>query len=447
MTSPAVREPAHHLFVYGLVVICGLAAADFLGLPGGASVGQLMLLAGLPFWANALLARQAPLFDPNGKAAVAVILTCCTALAGLAFFSATYAAEPLRVARVVLTMLAALAMFTFLAGTLTRSRVLPLIATLAGAISVIAILTILAVLIEPFREIVFGGSADRSSGTFKNPNQFGIVISTVFPVTLGLLVAARGRLRLFAFVCLALLLVGLLFSGSKANLLLTSASATVFVLVMSTLTFKGVERTLAIFMALIGIVIMAILGILLLQAFNPRALMLITVFFSPDQSLPSLDSRRDLWDISIATFLANPWSGEGAGQFILEKIDGTVISHSHNLFIDFARTLGAPGLVFIFVLIVTVVLSLVSTVLGLFARTLSTGRKALLLGTAIGTGNYILANFSSESFGPSTSPFFWLVLFLFFLLRGESMRARNDALLTPPPKPLVLLFSDRSQKA
>lgn len=446
MMSPAAREPAHGAFLYGLFVICALVAADFLGLPGGASVGQILLLLGMPVWANAMFARRNSLLDPNGRAAVAAILTCTIALAGLALFSATYADQPIRVARVILTMLASLAMFTFLAGTLTERRLYPLVATLAGAMALVSILTIVAHFVPPLTDLVFKDGSDRSSGTFKNPNQFGMVISTVAPVTAGLFLAARGKRRLIIFGCLMLLLAGLLFSGSKANLMLTGSSLAAFALVMGATSFRGVERTFVIFLSILGIVAALILGIALLQIFNPRAYLLITVFFDPNQTLPSLNSRQELWNDSIAIFMARPWFGEGAGQFLRVAIDGELVSHSHNLFIDFARTLGAAGLVFISVLVATVLTMLATTLLGLFGRDFGRFRiRALLVGAAFSSGNYVLANFSSESFGPSTSPFFWLALFLFFILRGEMLR--GSVIHMPPPKPLVLLFSDRTQKA
>ena len=432
MTPSAVREPAHGAFVYGLVVICALAAADLLGLPGGASVGQIMLLLGIPIWANALFARRSEVLDPNGKGAVAVILTCTMALSVLALFSATYADDPFRVARVMLTMLSSLAMFTFLAGTLTKRRLYALIATFAGALAVVSLLTIVAYLFPPLRELAFQ-SVDRSSGSFKNPNQFGMVISTIVPITVGLLLAVRGKRRLFILLCLFLLIAGLLFSGSKANLLLTGGSLAAFALVMSTTSFRGVERTFAVFLSILGISVALALGIILLQALNPRALLLITVFFDPNQSLPSLDSRRELWSDSIAIFMAHPWLGEGAGQFLRIAIDGEVISHSHNLFIEYARTLGAAGLVFVFVLVLTIVLMLANSMLGLYRRDIGRPRsRALLVGAAISSANYVFANFSSESFGPSTSPFFWLVLFLFFMLRADFLRNHSARVPVSP---------------
>ena len=245
------------------------------------------------------------------------------------------------------------------------------------------------------------------------------------------------------------MLIGLLYSGSKANLFLTVATSGVFLFIMGAKSFKGVERTFVLFLSIIGFAAIAIIGIMVLQVVNPRAFRLITVFFDPDQTLPSLEARRQLWDIAIATFLANPLTGEGAGQFMREPIYPKVVSHSHNLFLDYARTLGAPGLVLIFVLVSTVLLSVITTVIGLLNQDMSRGMRALVLGSAIGSGNYVVANFSSESFGPSTSPFFWLLLFLFFALRSASYKEKAHApLVTPPPKkPLMLLFSDRPQKA
>ena len=443
MTARFGREPTQGAFLYGLVVICALAAADFLALPGGASVGQVMLLLGLPFWVNALFARRhVQLFDANGGTAVTIILTCVTALTLLALFSATYTDYPMRVGRTVTTMLAAVAMFTFLAGTLTRARIAPLIATLGGALAFVSLMSTAAYFLPDLREFFFL-QTDRSSGTFKNPNQYGIAISTVLPVTLGLFLASKGMLRLFCLACIIAMVMGLFVSGSKANLLLLGLSMTMFALIMGAISFRGVERTFVIFSLLIGLALTLIAAIAVLQILNPRALFLINVFFDPNQSVPSLVSRRFIWDLSIEAFMLNPWLGEGAGQQIRIKPDGEVISHSHNIFLDAARTLGAAGLVFMSLVIVTVVTMLVTTVLGLLSRDFGRPRtQALLLGAAVSSGNYVLANMSSESFGPSTSPFFWLVLFLFFMLRGEILRSHR----MPTLKPLLLLFGKHASR-
>lgn len=422
MTAAARRDPAQGLFVYGLVVICALALADMLGLPGGTSVGQLMMLAGMPFWANAVLARQGRLFDPLGRAMLAVILSSVVLLSLLALFSATYAAEPVRIGRMLMTMIAALAMFAYVAGTLTERRMAVMLAVVCGAVAAISIVSIAGYASGTVRSLVFG-DGDRAFGTFKNPNQYGIVISTVAPVAAGMMLAYRGQVRNFAFLCLMLMLAGLLLSGSKTNLLLTGASLTGFAVLIAVSSFRGIERTAAMLLTLAAVVLALVAAYYLLKAVNPRAVMLLGAFFDTDRSVPTLTSRQQLWSESIAIFGANPWRGEGAGQFLQYSISGEIISHSHNLFLDYARTLGAPGLILIGLIVGAALFTFAMTVLGLLlGGPVNPGKRALLFGLAMSGANYIGANMVSESFGPTTSPFFWLSLMTFFLLRGTVMR-------------------------
>lgn len=104
------------------------------------------------------------------------------------------------------------------------------------------------------------------------------------------------------------------------------------------------------------------------------------------------------------------------------------ITHSHNLLLEYARTLGTLGLLTVAVLIITIVVMLVTTVLGtmLYAPDRKSLRP-LLIGLALSSGSYVLANMSSESFGPSTTPFFWLILFTFFAVRAETLKERGSA--------------------
>lgn len=426
MTEASGREPAHGLFQYGLFVIAAIAAADLLGLPGGASVGQLLLLAGIPFWAIFVAARRAPLFDPAGSVAVSIILAAALGIATVAMITAIWAAEPFRVFRVFVAMIAALAVYCFAVGTWNERRMIHLAAFLVAAIGAVSLLSIAGALYEPLAVRIFNGT-DRAHGTFKNPNQFGMVISTIGPVAAGLALSVGGRIRLLSILSLVAMLVALQLSGSKANLLFTGAGLAMFAILAVILRFRGVERLFFGSITLAALLALGVAGASILEVLNPRAAALLSAFFNPELTVPSIQSRQFLWQESLRIFNENAWLGEGAGQPLLSDQSGKTISHSHNLFLDYARTMGAAGLVLAVILIGTIVIILVTTLLGeLFRASGDNTYQLLLVGSALGAGNYLAANQFSESFGPSTSPLFWLVLFLFSAVRGHIRRSVSD---------------------
>ena len=86
-------------------------------------------------------------------------------------------------------------------------------------------------------------------------------------------------------------------------------------------------------------------------------------------------------------------------------------THSHNVVIDHLRMLGVPGGIGITVFIAATLTMLLIAVREAFmfgrAQTVDRG---LMIGFALGSVAYIAANMLSDSFGPSTSPIFWIVL-------------------------------------
>ncbi|MCY1489018.1 hypothetical protein D9M68_227280 [compost metagenome] len=74
------------------------------------------------------------------------------------------------------------------------------------------------------------------------------------------------------------------------------------------------------------------------------------------------------------------------------------------------------------VLLVVVILAgaVVPTVIGQGKSKYATSTNGMLLGSAVCVWNYLVANQMSDSFGPSTAPFFWIPLAL--LISYRSMR-------------------------
>ncbi|TIO48930.1 MAG: O-antigen ligase family protein, partial [Mesorhizobium sp.] len=96
---------------------------------------------------------------------------------------------------------------------------------------------------------------------------------------------------------------------------------------------------------------------MMLQFLNPRAYKLLSLQLSGGEA-HSIVSRQRLWSISIDLGLSHPFMGVGAGQWV-----GDIAPHSHNLFIDYFRTLGVPGLALVVIMVLLVVGYLISAVL------------------------------------------------------------------------------------
>lgn len=416
---PATRtRTAEGLFLCGVGVVFLMAAADYLGLPGGANVAQIALLGLMPFWANAAMARRTPVFSASSWMVAAMVLILAGGLLCWSLFSGTYAPETLRIGRPILTMSMAFAMCTFVVGTLTEERLKVLILSLAIALSLLSVLSLLGYLNGTISAHVYYGT-DRSYATFKNPNQYGMVLSTTLPLIAAFAVVTTGRVQKWGIAAVFAMLLGLILSGSKTNLLLTGSNLLILSSLIAIVYFQGQRRFLALSVVLVlGLCALAA-GVWTMSVLNPRAFELLTAFIDTDRSVPSLNSRQHIWSVSFEVFNSNPIFGEGAGQPIQVEPDGERFSHSHNILIDYARTLGTPGLVAMGVLCGTVVAFAILSILAIvMLRPGNPGLRCLTIGAALGSINYIAANFTSESFGPSTSIFFWMVLFLFLYMHG-----------------------------
>ena len=269
---------------------------------------------------------------------------------------------------------------------------------------------------------------DRSSGLFKNPNQFGIIASMGIPFATAFLF--QYRKTALALLILLAVTVGLLLSGSKTNIIISTA------LLFASLMYCLIIARRAGFLLIITPVMALLLwlfGLPLLEFFNPRAAHILTELLVEDngQSNRTVDQRFEMWQHSIDVMKSSPLFGAGTGQ----KIDvvSQIHSHSHNLFMDLGRTTGIPGLVggMLFILascwLAVRSLARLSDLPGTLGKHLH--GRALIVGAAFATLSYVLSNQMSDSLGPSTSVFFWLTIGV-LLRRNDLIFFGNETILT-----------------
>jgi O-antigen ligase len=411
--SARALEPS---FWLACIFIAALPVPGLLELPGGASIAMLVMLLSTPIWFLYARARVSP-YDPAASVAIGVILWTAGFLIVWSLFSVFDADTPLRASRYVMSIFGAFAVFFLVRSTISTSRTGLYVDIVVGGLAVTSVLSLLAYRIDFLHDIIFAGT-DRAAGLFKNPNQFGMALSTTLPVVLALILAS-GKRRRYRTACLILMILGLLASGSKTNLLLALATTVATLCGHAIIAYKGPKRVgmLAIYLA--GSTFVAIVGVGALALLNPRALAIMATFFGGEGEVTSLTTRSFLWTYSLDQFLADPFFGQGAGQRIDIFYREADVSHSHNVLVDYLRSLGAPGFFGVFAMIGAVVVMCVRSALAAlwFSRGAVAGR-VVCLGFSLACLSYVAANMSSDSFGPSTSPFFWLFAYLGMATRG-----------------------------
>ncbi len=425
VAGPAAARPIQISAVLAYVFMLTLPVPGLVNLPAGASLALVTMLLSIPVWYMAARARNTP-FDPTATLAISIILPSAAFLIFWSFLSVFGAESPLRASRYITSLIAPFALYFMVRGTITRQRVILYVDVLTTVLAATAVMSLLAYKVDFLHQIIFQDT-DRASGFFKNPNQFGMAISTTLPAVMALVLAERRRRR-FRVACLLLLLLGLVASGSKTNLLLAWASTLVVLCGHSVIAHSGAKRFGMMALYLVGGLALAGLGAAALSLLNPRALGIMSEFLGSDGNINSLQTRSYLWAYSVDQFLNDPFFGEGAGQRINIFYREPEVSHSHNVLLDYMRTLGAPGLLGVSVMISAVVIvCLMSIGRTLRSQSGAAPTRIICFGLSLCCLNYVAANMSSDSFGPSTSPFFWLFAYLSFATRNLMRQRPSDA--------------------
>lgn len=409
-----------------MVLICFPGLGE---LPSGVTFALAVMFASVPFWFGAAATRQVLILDRTAAMGAGVMMFCLVFLICWAFLSVVNSSAPLQSGRSITTLAAAFAIFFLVAGTVTSARLDTFVGVLCFALAFTCVMSFVAYFEPHLRDTIFKG-ADRASGFFKNPNQFGIAISTLLPVAAAALLGRRGQ-RPIWLACLIALLVGLVMSGSKANLIISFASLVLILCCYSAIAYSGRTRVLMVALSVGATGVLLVANVILLRTFNPRALRLLQTLVAENEELQSVGTRDELWRRSLEQFQRDPIFGQGAGQPLNPLYSDDPVTHSHNVLLDYLRMMGAPGFFVLAIVLLTVlILSFSSIRLAFRARGADTRDRILCIGLATGTLAYVAANFSSDSMGPSTSPFFWTVLFLGLTAR-LLLHARGAA--EPPP--------------
>jgi hypothetical protein len=339
------------------------------------------------------------------------VLTTSAFIIVFSLLSMLYADNPIRTMRAVFAQVFGFAIIPAVAAISTRRKGLEAVDRIVVAMIIMSVATSCLVTIG-LGEAKF---VDRAEGYFKHANQLGIALSAGLPLIAAKLIATP-RHRVLLLGCLVAVLLGLVKSGSKTNFVVGVTGLGIFFGLYSIHLVIRKQRPIAVVVGLVTAPVLIEASLMALQSLNPRAYGLLSVQLSGGEA-HSIISRQRLWSMSIDLGMSHPFMGVGAGQPI-----GDIAPHSHNLFIDYFRTLGVPGvaLVAVIVLLVTIYLirAVLCTLIADDRREYAAKANVMVLGSSVSVWNYLVANQMSDSFGPSTAPFFWLPLALLMFYRG-----------------------------
>lgn len=416
-------------FLAGLLAVTAWTP-EFGSLPGGMSLFYIVCVIVLLLVAVRAPRLQPPI-GPVQHSIVRVIFACALFIGGWALLTVFQSEEPLRVGRPVAAYCIGPVLFFLLNRLIPPHRIDNVIAWQLYCAAGAAFLSLLALYI-PFLAAAIFEDSDRAHGLFKHPNQFAIALSTIAPVLTAMVLGSKERMKWGAI--LAIVIIGFVLAGSKANTVVVVASMFLLAL-FGAVTHRSALRSI-LFLLAFALLTVAMLFVTweLILALNPRMAMLLTTIASGEE-IHSVSERYVLWDMSIQQFLANPLFGQGGGATVLYGTDESV-SHSHNLVLDAARTLGVPGFAAVVVFTLALLaLIIYQSIVAVTMRSVDRLERMKLVGLTLGLLSYYIANLSSDSFGPSTSPIFWFVLTLsLWQCQKVQAFAREAAFARVPPR-------------
>lgn len=346
------------------------------------------------------------------------------ATAALAAFSMRWSEEPQRALRVVASVaivIAGLIVMPSCCRSVRQVHHLILFCIFAALVNAIFLTTcVVAWNIESVQWIksvpsVYG----RFFAGFKNPNQAGMGLSCTIPLAMAVVMERKYfpvRIRQLTAAATLVLLMGLIATGSKANILLSIVS---LVVLAATLVFQKRDWKesirLAIAIPVLTVVVVAVF-IFLLSILSPYSFNILhNLVFGDLDETRTLTHRRVIWNESIMIGWELPWTGTGAGVPISVAGIKENLSHSHNWLIDYFRTLGVPGFA-LAALLIGLLIQLASRVVRPDQHGGIEYSRFIRVGTALSLVNYILSNMSSDSMGPSTAAFLAIAAGLNFTL-------------------------------
>jgi len=211
---------------------------------------------------------------------------------------------------------------------------------LAGAFVFGGVVVSLLVVADASTELLGGmtfeqTSSRRSMGFLEHPNQLGIFIAAALPILF-----INSKRQVVKILAAFVLFLGMLFSGSKTNIVLFLAVIALLPILHGGFSLRNVLIQMVAFTVLIlgsGSIVNLIVNFF--RIFNEGYADRFEQAISDPSSASTLVERYDLWHKAFELGQAAPLSGIGVGQSIFYL----PYSHAHNFLAHYFMTLGVPG--------------------------------------------------------------------------------------------------------
>jgi len=293
----------------------------------------------------------------------------------------------------------------------------------AGMAFISVFLSLVAPHIVGLEKVIFHGK-DKAYGLFEHFNQFGIVLAMGVPITA--LLVLNGRKTLASLTVLIALLWGLGLSESKTNIVVVFAM--LFMVVIYAIATSRHRVVLGLVFSGIALYTF-ITGFPLLTTINPPGAAVLQEFLTyGGEGAQAVTQRTNLWQYALSVMANNPMFGEGLGQRFMTN--GELTHHSHNVFLDFGRSIGVPGAIAIFAILFASLVLACRTLYYVISKK-QTLPILIVAGGCISIIGYIFSSQLTESFGLASSFFFWLSLGLVLRRRDFIIIDNSVAGLVP----------------
>lgn len=278
------------------------------------------------------------------------------------------------------------------------------------------------------------GYSDRFPGLFKHPNQLGLISAMAALIFFNMAITSPFRKGLLYGAGLLASGWALLLSGSKTSLVVFAGLSLLSVPLLAFLHSDKRKAGLELYRNMGFALAALVAGAAILPFVSERAYTVLDSFVTGNQDVENyrtVTARSLLWEESWKMAETYPLTGVGAGQLMS---DGT--EHSHNVFMDAMRTTGFPGLGLTILFFIAVVFYIFSAYRA--GQVLNSDPSSQLsdptvrgvfVGSLVAMLSYLLSNQMSDSFGPSTIPFFYTALAF-----SLALFVRKADPLTPSPR-------------
>jgi len=345
-----------------------------------------------------------------------LIYACCVFMIGWAALALFNISELLGSGRLFLSLFQGLVVLYLVTAVLSLDTLKRSFQLCAGMAVLSVLLCVFAQFNSGLEALLFNGTGS-AVGLFKNSSQFGLVLAMAVPAAV--LLFFSGRHTMLSVILLVSLFWGLDLSGSKTNIVVLVGM--LFFVVLFAVAASRHRIVLSLTFACLAIFVL-ITGFPLLEVINPRVNAIVQEFITHGGSgEDAVKQRNFLWDYSINAIANHPFFGEGQGLGFLAN--GELTDHSHNVFLNYGRTVGIPAAVSMFIVLVASLVFVFRTLKMVMSKP-QTMSIVLLAGACFSIITYIVSIQMSDSFGSVSSFFFWLSLGL-VLRRRELIMPEN----------------------